>query len=80
VQGSRRYTDSERFPISRDDWPRARPSVLHDLELSPSAEHRFARLLERTATHRDVLDRDLQGGDADVTVGEHGKAAARRAA
>jgi Domain of unknown function (DUF4158) len=29
VQGSRRYTDPERFLISRTDWPSARPAILH---------------------------------------------------
>ena len=78
VQGSRRYTDPERFLISRADWARARPSVLHDLELPPSADDRVARLLERTATHRDVLDRDLQDGNADVAIGEHGNLHVKR--
>lgn len=33
VQGSRRYTNPERFVIARSDWPSARPQILRDLEL-----------------------------------------------
>jgi hypothetical protein len=32
--------------------------VLHELALPPSADDRLGYLLERTARHRDVLDRD----------------------
>jgi hypothetical protein len=78
VQGSRRYTDPERFLISRTDWPSTRPSVLHDLELPATANDRIARLLQRTATHRDVLDRDLHDGDADVALGEQGNLHVKR--
>ena len=78
VQGSRRYTDPERFLISRIDWATARPSVLHALELPPCADERIGLLLERTARHRDVLDRDLQGAEADVTIGEQGNLAVKR--
>ena len=78
VQGSRRYTNPERFLISRADWPSARPSVLHELELPSRADDRVTRMLERTATHRDVLDRDLRGGDADVTIDEHGNLHVKR--
>jgi len=78
VQGSRRYTDPERFLIPRPDWPAARPGVLHDLELPPSADDRIANLLERTAWHRDVLDRDLLADEADVTIGEQGNLSVTR--
>lgn len=78
VQGSRRYTDPERFLISRADWPAARPGVLHELELPAHADERIALLLDRTAHHRDILDRDLQGFDADVAVGEQGNLLVKR--
>jgi TnpA family transposase len=78
VEGSRRYTDPERFLISRADWPSARPAVLRELELPHSAEQRLEQLLERTARHRDALDGDLEGGDADVTIGEQGNVSVKR--
>jgi len=78
VQGSRRYTDPERFIIARADWPNLRPSVLHQLELPSGADDRVGLLLERTAGHRDVLDRDLQDGDADVALGEQGNLHVKR--
>jgi hypothetical protein len=53
VQGSRRYTDPQRFLISRTDWPTARAAVLHDLKLPASADGRVGQLLERTARHRE---------------------------
>jgi hypothetical protein len=78
VQGSRRYTDPERFLISRADWPAARTAVLRELELPPVADDRVGLLLERTARHRDVLDRDLQAADADVTIGAQGNLSVKR--
>ncbi len=78
VQGSRRYTDPERFLISRADWPSARPGVLHELDLPSAADERVGLLLERTAQHREVLDRDLEASDADVMIGEHGNLMVKR--
>ncbi len=78
VQGSRRYTDPERFLISRTDWPSARPAILHELELPPLADQRIDVLLQRTAHHRDILDRDLQTAVADVTIGEQGNLSVTR--
>jgi len=73
VQGSRRYTDPERFLIARSDWPGARPRILRELDMPASAQPRVADVLLRTLGHREALDRDLQAGDADVAVGERGK-------
>ena len=78
VQGSRRYTDPERFLISRHDWPAARPRVLRELELSASAEPHLRDLLARTVRHRDALDRDLQAGDTDVAIGDRGNLSIKR--
>lgn len=52
--------------------------MLHDLELPASADERVGQLLERTARHRDVLDRDLQADEADVTIGEQGNLSVKR--
>lgn len=78
VVGSRRYTDPERFLIPRGDWATARPDVLRELELTSFAEPRLERLRERTAAHRDQLDRDLKAGDADVTIDEHSNLSVKR--
>ena len=78
VQGSRRYTDPERFLIARKDWPGTRPRILRELELPASAEPRVSDVLARTAGHREALDRDLQASDADVTIGERGNLIVKR--
>ena len=78
VQGSRRYTDPERFLISRSDWATARARIVRELELPASAEPRVSDVLSRTARHRDALDRDLQAGDTDVAIGERGNLTVKR--
>jgi hypothetical protein len=78
VQGSRRYTDPERFLISRTDWPAARPRILRELELPATAEPRIRDVLSRTARHRDALDYDLQAGDTDVAIGDRGNLTVKR--
>ena len=78
MQGSRRYTDPERFLIARADWPSTRPRILRELKLPASAPPRLADLQLRTAAHRTALDRDLQAGDADVAVGERGTLSVKR--
>lgn len=78
VQGSRRYTDPERFLIPRGDWPTARPDVIRELELPSVAEPRLEQLRERTAAHHDQLDQDLKNGDADVTIDEHSNLTIKR--
>ncbi len=72
VAGSRRYTDPERFLTPRADWPTARTDVVAELELPNTADERIDGVLERTEQHREILDHDLQNGDAQVTIGEHG--------
>jgi TnpA family transposase len=78
VQGSRRYTDPERFLISRSQWPAARPRIVRELELPVSAEPRVSDVLARTARHREALARDLQAGDTDVSIGERGNLTVKR--
>lgn len=43
-----------------------------------SAQPRVAALLERIAGQRELLDRDLQAGDADVAIGERGNLPVKR--
>ena len=78
VAGSRRYTDPERFLIPRTDWPTTRPEVVAELELPKTADERIAAVLERTEQHREILDRDLESGDAEVTIGEQGNLSVNR--
>lgn len=78
VAGSRRYTDPERFLISRADWPTTRPEVVAELELPNTAGERIAQVLERTEQHREILDRNLASGDAEVTIGDQGNLSVNR--
>jgi TnpA family transposase len=78
VQDSRRYTDPERFLIPRDNWDNARETITAELELPATPGDRIAALLEKTTAAREVLDADLKGGEADVTVDEEGKLSVKR--
>ncbi len=78
VVGSRRYTDPERFLIPRADWPTTRPEVVAELELPNTAGERIAQVLERTEQHREILDRNLASGDAEVTIGDQGNLSVNR--
>ena len=72
VAGSRRYQDPERSLIGRSDWPHAREQVRAELELPATAGPRLDDLRARTIRHREQLDGDLAGGEAEVALDEHG--------
>ena len=72
VPGSRRYQDPERFLIPRNDWPAAREALCDELQLPDTPASRIEDLVQRTGRHCARLDADIAGGDADVTLGEHG--------